>query len=303
MYSYCPMWYSQHGGCYITYPDMNMWLRISTTVVRLISLWIQVSLQNVMRSLILCCINIPCSKDINNFVNVTTPGKGTYARVRPCRHTYGNYGIWFQTWTRVIVNRCIGEIIARDLSIVARRLYRMAVTRPQSRVAVTLSPSLRADPLGSINRTREKESEGKKVLYIHPAYILVRNHKSRYRLVQLNGDLSADPAHGETPPPLAGGKNPCRRHLYWAEIQRREEENRETRKHPKWSRPPLSQLPNPCSNDHHSRSLYLCIGLCWNGHGGRASARDMASMGASAASIGRSRQSYRSIALRVVTSH
>jgi len=52
-------------------------------------------------------------------------------------------------------------------------------------------------------------------------------------LVQLNGDLSADPAHGETPPPLAGGKNPCRRHLYRAEIQRREEEKRETTKHRK----------------------------------------------------------------------
>jgi hypothetical protein len=36
----------------------------------------------------------------------------------------------------VIVNRCIGKIIARDLSLVASRLYRMAVTRPQSRVAV-----------------------------------------------------------------------------------------------------------------------------------------------------------------------
>ena len=30
--------------------------------------------------------------------------KGTYASVRPYRHTYGNYGIRLQTWTRVIVN-------------------------------------------------------------------------------------------------------------------------------------------------------------------------------------------------------
>jgi len=35
--------------------------------------------------------------------------------------------------------RCIGKIIARDLSLVASRLYRMAVTRPQSRVAITSS--------------------------------------------------------------------------------------------------------------------------------------------------------------------
>jgi len=37
----------------------------------------------------------------------------------------------------VIVNRCIGKIIARELSLVASRLYRMAVSRPQSRVTVT----------------------------------------------------------------------------------------------------------------------------------------------------------------------
>jgi len=51
-----------------------------------------------------------------------------YASVRPYRHTYGNYGIRLQTWTQVIVNRCIGKIIARDLSLVASRQYRMAVT-------------------------------------------------------------------------------------------------------------------------------------------------------------------------------
>jgi len=134
--------------------------------------------------------------------------------------------------------RCIGKIIARDRSLVASRLYRMAVTRPQSRVAVTLSPSLGADLLGCLNRTRETERTGKKALYIPAMYVLVRNHKSRYRLVQLNGDLSADPAHGETRHPLTGGKNLCRRHLYRAEIQRREEEKRETRKH-------LKVIPSP----------------------------------------------------------
>jgi len=129
--------------------------------------------------------------------------------------------------------RCIRKMITRDLSLVASRLYRMAITRPQSHVAVTLSPSLGADLLGCINRTRQKERKGKKALYIPATYVLVQNHKSCYRLVQLNGDLSADPVHGETPLLLAGGKNPCRRHLYWAEIERRHEEKRETRKHPK----------------------------------------------------------------------
>jgi len=57
-------------------------------------------------------------------------------------------GIRLRTWTRVVVNRCIGKIIARDLCLVASRLYRMAVTRPPSHVAVTLSLSLGADLLG-----------------------------------------------------------------------------------------------------------------------------------------------------------
>jgi len=153
--------------------------------------------------------------------------------------------------------RCIGKIIARDLSLVASRLYRMAVTRPGVTCRRYIIPLFRRRPPGLHNRTREKERKGKKALYIPAAYVLVRNHKSRYRLVQLNGDLSADPVHGETPPPLAGGKNPCRRHLYRAVIQRREEEKRETRKHPKVIPSSISQLPNPCSNDHHSRSSYI----------------------------------------------
>ena len=127
--------------------------------------------------------------------------------------------------------RCIDTIITRDLSLVASRLYRMAITRPPSLVAVTSSPALGADLLGCINCTRERERKGKNALYIPAAYVLVRNHKSCYRLVQLNGGLSADPAHQETPHPFIGDKNHCWRHLYRAKIQSREEEKGETRKH------------------------------------------------------------------------
>jgi len=42
--------------------------------------------------------------------------------------------------TRVIANRCIGKNIARDSSLVASRPYRMAVTPPQSRVVITITP-------------------------------------------------------------------------------------------------------------------------------------------------------------------
>jgi len=64
--------------------------------------------------------------------------KGTYACVRLHRYTYG---IYWNTVANVDASdsrcRCIGKIIARDLRLVASRLYRMAVTRPASRAAVT----------------------------------------------------------------------------------------------------------------------------------------------------------------------
>ena len=81
--------------------------------------------------------------------------------------------------------RYIGKIIARDQRLVASRLYRMAVTRPQVTCCRYSIPSLGADLLGCINRTREKERKGKEALYNHAAYVLVRNHKSCYRLVPL----------------------------------------------------------------------------------------------------------------------
>ena len=61
-----------------------------------------------------------------------------YASVRPCRHMYGNYRYTVANVDSSDSKMCIGKIIARDISLMASRLYRMAVTRPQSRVAVTM---------------------------------------------------------------------------------------------------------------------------------------------------------------------
>jgi hypothetical protein len=109
--------------------------------------------------------------------------KGTYAWLRPDRYTYGNY-------RNLVANvhasdtRCrhIGKIIAWNRRLIASRLYRMAVTRPGSRVAVTLSPSFGADLLGCINCIGEKERKG---LNNHAAYVLVQTHKSPYWSVTL----------------------------------------------------------------------------------------------------------------------
>jgi len=126
--------------------------------------------------------------------------KGTYACVRPHRYTYGNYR---NTVANVDASdsmcRCIGKIIARDLRLVASRLYRMAVTRPWSRAAVTLTLSLGADLLGCINHTREKK---RKALNKSCRVRTRTNSKVPIPISTAHGDLSADPAHGENPPPI-----------------------------------------------------------------------------------------------------
>jgi len=129
--------------------------------------------------------------------------KGTYACVRPHRYTYG---IYWNTVANVDASdsgcRCIGKIIARDLRLVASRLYRTAVTRPGSRAAVTLSPSLGADLLGCINRIREKERKGKESIAQSCRVRTRTNSKVPLPISTAQCDLSADPAHGETPPPI-----------------------------------------------------------------------------------------------------
>jgi hypothetical protein len=99
---------------------------------------------------------------VSPFIIIREVCKGTYACVRPHRYTYG---IYWNTVANVDASdircRCIGKIIARDLTLVASRLYRMAVTRPGSPAAITLSSSLGADLLGCISRIRGKERNGK----------------------------------------------------------------------------------------------------------------------------------------------
>ena len=129
--------------------------------------------------------------------------KGTYACVRPHRYTYGNYR---NTVANVDASdsrcRCIGKIIARDVRLVASRLYRMAVTRPGSRAAVTLSPSSGADLLGCINRTREKERKAKESIKQSCRVRTRTSSKVPLPISTAHGDLLANPAHRENPPPI-----------------------------------------------------------------------------------------------------
>ena len=95
------------------------------------------------------------------------------------------------------------KIIARDLRLVASRLYRMAVTRPWVTCRRYSIPLFRRRPPGLHKpyKRKGKKMKGKGALNNHTAYVLVHTHKSRNRLAAY-GTLSVDPAHGETPPPF-----------------------------------------------------------------------------------------------------
>jgi hypothetical protein len=111
--------------------------------------------------------------------------KGKYTSVWHYMHTYGTYGMRFQTWTQVRVNRLICKIIARDLTLMARRWYWIAMSQLESCVTGPLSPNFGADRVDCINRTTEYQLKRKKVLCIHATYVVLPNLKSWYQSVVL----------------------------------------------------------------------------------------------------------------------
>jgi len=127
--------------------------------------------------------------------------KGRYACVRPHRYMYENYR---NTVANVDASnsrcRCKGKIIGRDLRLVVSRLYKMAVTRPGSRAAIRVSPSLGADLLGCKSQYNRREWKG-----VIKQSFDIRNRTNLsvpQPISTAQGDLPADPAHGETPPPI-----------------------------------------------------------------------------------------------------
>jgi len=164
-----------------------------------------------------------------------------HSYIRACTPAFGLVGIRMvitgirlQTCSQVIVNRFIGKIIARDLSLLVSWLYRMAGTQTWVTCHRYIIPLFRRRPPGLHKPYRRKrKGKGHTEWNNHPTYAIVQTHTSHNWSVQLNGDLLADPVLRETPPPLAGGKHPSWRHLCRAVIQRRKAENRETRKYPK----------------------------------------------------------------------
>jgi len=109
---------------------------------------------------------------------------GAYASVRPYRHTYGNYGIRLQTWTQVIVKWCIGKIIARDLSLVASRLYRMAVTRTWVTCRRYIIPLFRRRPPGLHKpykrKGKERETKNETIILHTQSYEPISPTTDRY---------------------------------------------------------------------------------------------------------------------------
>ena len=138
-------------------------------------------------------MNFVCLSLVSAFVSISATVsfvftcKGTYASVRPHRHTCGNY---WNTVANVDASdsrcRSVGNIIARDLRLVASRLYRMAVTRPRVTCHHYIIPLFRRRPPGLHKAyKRQGKIKGKEALNNPAAYVLVLTHKSHNRSVPL----------------------------------------------------------------------------------------------------------------------
>jgi len=206
------------------------------------------------------------------------------------------------------------KIIARDLRLVASRLYRMAVTRPRVTCRRYIIPLFRRRPPGLHKPFRRK---GKESIKQSCRVRTGTNSKVRLPIGTAHDDLSADPAHGETPPPL--GCDPevvktcadaictglrSKKVKKYGEEKRREETEERNAQLITFLRSRVLKLYVPISSAPESRTSippylhsqtlpasnvpcgsYLGVLLGRNHQGGTASAHNLASMGASAAGI------------------
>jgi len=126
--------------------------------------------------------------------------KGTYACVGAHMYTYGNY-------TNTVANvdasdsrcRCIGNIIARDLRLVTSRLYRMTIPRPVVTCRHYIIPLFRRRPPGLHTPYKRK---GKESIKQSCRIRTLPNSTVALPSSTAQGDLPADPPHGETPRPI-----------------------------------------------------------------------------------------------------
>jgi len=123
--------------------------------------------------------------------------EGKYACVRPDGDTYG---IYRTTVANVDAHdtmcRWIGEIIARDLWLVASRLYRMAVTWPRVPCRRYCIPLYRHRPPG-LHMAYKRDGKERKAINIHATCVLIRTPKSRCRLVPLSVIIRLDRRKGK----------------------------------------------------------------------------------------------------------
>jgi hypothetical protein len=155
--------------------------------------------------------------------------------------------------------RCIVKIIARDLRLVASRLYHTGVTRPWTHHVPCsyIIPLFRCRPPGLHNSVQEwerKEMESKQSNN-RSTYAIVRTHKSHNRSVPLRVTFRWIWRTGKLHLPLTGsGGGKTRADAIYTgprskeeKKRRREERNKKTSKSDPVS---ISQLPNPYSTDH-----------------------------------------------------
>jgi len=142
-------------------------------------------------------------------------------------------GIQLQTWMQVIVNRCIGKIITKDISLVASWLYRMVVAQTWVTCRRYIIPISRRRPPGLHKpykrKRKERQTRNETIISHAQLYEPLSPTTNRYssmasfRLIRCMGKLHRHwLVVKPMPTPFVPGHDP-----------RRQEEKRETRKHPK----------------------------------------------------------------------
>jgi len=156
--------------------------------------------------------------DLTESFNTVCMGLYTYAWLQTC-------GMIAPECEWIYMGR-IGKIFQTDRCAMVAIYLHWHLPFLGSHVAVTLSPSLCTDLPGCQRHYKSRQGKGIKEWINYLPYTTVQAHESHSRSVQLNGDRLWDLVDREIIPPLAGGKNLCRPHLYLAEMQRRDEVKR-----------------------------------------------------------------------------
>ena len=136
--------------------------------------------------------------------------------------------------------RCIGRIIARDLSLVASRLYRMAVTRPGVTCRRYIIPLFRGRPPGLYKpykrNGKERETKNETIILRTQSYELISPTTDQYRSGWPFGGSGAQ-GNSTSHWLISGGSKTRANAIYTGPRSKEEKKRREKQENiQKWSR-------------------------------------------------------------------